>query len=65
MEFKQNTILAFVFVVFTLVLFAIIIFRKLGGDQALFLIIGHVAAWVQMIVIFYFRKKPPQKPPQP
>lgn len=55
---KINTGLAIVFVVATFLLFAYIIYFKLGGEQALFLIIGHVAAWVEMIVIFYFRKKP-------
>jgi len=52
-------ILALVFVVATLALFAFVVGLRLGGDQALFLIIGHTAAWVEMIVIFFFRKSPP------
>lgn len=61
---KPNFILALVFVVCTMALLGIIVWRQLGGNEALFLIIGHTAAWVEMIVIFYFRKKPPElKPP--
>ena len=56
---KPNFILALVFVLSVMALIFIIIWRQLGGDEALFLIIGHTAAWVEMIVIFYFRKKPP------
>ena len=56
---KQNMILAYLFVGFTLALFAMIVGLRLGGNEALFLIIGHTAAWVEMIVIFFFRKKPP------
>jgi len=37
------------------------VFKGLGGDEALFLIIGHTAAWVEIIVIFFFRKKKPEK----
>lgn len=61
---KHNMILAYLFVAFTLALFALIIGLRLGGNEALFLIIGHTAAWVEMIVIFFFRKKPPTAPPK-
>jgi len=44
--------------VIILAMLAFIIVNRLGGDEALFLIIGHAAAWAEMIVIFYFRKKP-------
>jgi len=61
---KPNFILALIFVLCTMALLFIIVWRQLGGNEALFLIIGHTAAWVEMIVIFYFRKKPPEpKPP--
>jgi len=56
---KPNFILALIFVLSVMALLFIIIWRQLGGNEALFLIIGHTAAWVEMIVIFYFRKKPP------
>jgi len=56
---KPNFILALIFVLSVMALLFIIICRQLGGDEALFLIIGHTAAWVEMIAIFYFRKKPP------
>ena len=65
-EFTENTLLALLFVVFTFVLFLIIIIRQLGGNEALFLIIGHTAAWAELVAIFYFRKmKPKDKPPAP
>lgn len=54
-----QSILAFVFVLFTLALFTIIILQELGGREALFLIIGYLFAWTQMVAIFYFRKKSP------
>jgi len=57
-------VLAFVFVVFAQALFLLIVLKELGGNEALFLIIGYVFAWVNMIVIYYFRKKPPT-PPEP
>ena len=61
---KENKILAYLFVSFTLALFAMIVGLRLGGDNALFLIIGHTAAWVEIIVIFFFRKRPPIEPPR-
>lgn len=56
---SPNIIIALVFIIFTLLLFTVIVVDRLGGDQALFLIIGHAAAWVEMVAIFFFRKSPP------
>jgi len=58
---SPNILLALVFVTFTLALFGVIVGLRLGGDQALFLIIGHTAAWVEMVAIFFFRKAPPKE----
>ena len=58
----QNFILALVLMTFAMALFSIIAWRQLGGETTLGVIIGHVAAWVEMAVIFYFRKKPPVSP---
>lgn len=55
---KINSILAAIILGAAFLLFAVIIYDRLGGDQALFLIIGHIAAWAELVVIFYFRKKP-------
>jgi len=61
---SPNFILALIFVVSVMALFFIIVWRQLGGTEALFAIIGHTAAWVEIIVIFFWRKKPPEaKPP--
>lgn len=54
-----NLIIGGVLILFTLAMFIFVIASGRGGDEALFLIIGHTAAWVEMVVIFYFRKKPP------
>jgi hypothetical protein len=60
MDWKSpNAIIALVFIIFTLGLFALIVWKGLGGNEALFLIIGHTAAWIEIIVYFFFRKKPP------
>jgi len=56
---SPNFILALIFVLSIMSLLFVIIWRQLGGNEALFLIIGHTAAWVEMIVIFYFRKSRP------
>jgi hypothetical protein len=58
MGMKIRSILAISVMVFILALLAIIIFAGAGGERALFLILGHLAAWAEMILIFYFRKKP-------
>lgn len=54
----QTFIMALVFVVSILALLFVIVLLEIGGKEALFLIIGHVAAWVEIITIYYFRKKP-------
>ena len=56
---SPNWILALVLIISTLALFSLIVIAGLGGDNALFLIIGHTAAWVEIVVIFFFRKAPP------
>ncbi len=60
MKNKSNAILGALLFVFTFALFMIIVLKGLGGDQALFLIIGHVAAWAEVLVIYLWRKKPPE-----
>ena len=55
---KARTIIAFTLIAFVMAMFSLIIWQKLGGNEALFLILGHTAAWVEMVIIFYFRKKP-------
>lgn len=62
---SPNAILGALLLAFTFTLFLFIVYNKLGGDQALFLIIGHVAAWAEILVIFLWRKKPPDDGPTP
>lgn len=58
MKIKFRDILAGVFVLFVMAMFSLIVWKQLGGNEALFLIIGHTAAWAEMIFLFFFRKKP-------
>ncbi len=57
---SPNAILGALLLVFTFVLFLVVVIRGLGGNEALFAILGHVAAWAEVLVIFLWRKKPPE-----
>ena len=54
---NERIILGGGLVLFTLTLFGIIIWKGIGGEVTTGAIIGHLAAWTELIVIFYFRKK--------
>lgn len=58
---KVNHFLAVLIILAVLLLFAYVIALKIGGEKALFLIIGHLAAWAEIVVIFYYRKAPEKK----
>jgi len=51
--------------ILTFALFLLVILKGLGGEQALFAILGHVAAWAEVFVIYLWRKKPPTPPAPP
>ncbi len=55
---SPNFILAIILLVATLVILGVVVITRIGGDNALYLIIGHLAAWVEFVVIFFFRKNP-------
>lgn len=55
---KINIFLAVVIIILTFLLFWWVIARGLGGNEALFAILGYISAWAEMVVIFFFRKKP-------
>ncbi|GAH82987.1 unnamed protein product, partial [marine sediment metagenome] len=59
-----NGLIGLILLTFVLGLFAYIVHRELGGDTTLGVIIGHCAAWVEMLVIYLYRKKPPTEPPK-
>jgi len=59
--FSENTLLAILIISSILALLGIVVWRGLGGTEALFLIIGHLLAWGEIIVIHYFRTKKPTK----
>ena len=56
---RFNSVLAFGIIALTFIGFGVIIHERLGGNEALFLILGHTTAWVEMVVIYHFRKRPP------
>ncbi len=55
---SPNAIIALSLIAFAFVIFTIVIFQRMGGDTVLGVIIGHIAAWTEMVVVFFFRKKP-------
>ena len=55
---KFRDYLAAGILLFVLAIFTIVIWKQLGGTEALFAILGYLFAWGNMTVIFYFRKKP-------
>ncbi len=52
-----NDFLALVALAGILGIVAFTVVRQLGGNEILALIIGHITAWGEMIILFYFRKK--------
>ena len=59
-----NGLIGLILLTFVLGLFAYIVHRELGGDTTLGVIIGHVAAWAEILIVFLFRKAPPVAPPK-
>ena len=55
---SPNTIIAFGFIAFAIVVFLLVLFKGLGGNEAIFLILGYIGGWINSIVLFFFRKKP-------
>ena len=56
MRFRDFLACGIVALIFALI--TIVVYKELGGKEALFLILGQVLAWGEFVVIFYFRKKP-------
>ena len=55
---KIRSVMAFTIISLVVALFSVVIWKQLGGDTMLGVIIGHTAAWAELVVYFYFRKKP-------
>ena len=49
-------IMAFIMTISAIGLFYVIILNKLGGNEALFAILGYIAGWMSSIVLFLFPK---------
>ena len=58
---KINNFLAATLVIGILAIATGVIFKGIGGNEALMLLLGHLLAWGELVVIFYFRKKPEEK----
>lgn len=55
---SPNTVIALAFITLAIFIFLLVLFKGLGGEQAVFLILGYIGGWVSSIVYFFFRKKP-------
>ena len=55
---KINYWLAFIVIIAAFLLFGAVVLLQLGGENALFAVLGYVSAWAQMIIIFFFRTSP-------
>ncbi len=60
---KVNDLLAFFLLAVILTIVSVIVFNQIGGANMTYLIVGHLLAWGEMIVLFYYRKK--QEPKKP
>jgi len=54
-RFSDSLAVLVVIAVFSL-LFTIIV-NDIGGNDMMFLIVGHVMAWGEMVILFYFQHK--------
>ncbi len=55
---NENLVIALVFTLSTIALMWTILLKGLGGDNAVFAILGYSAGWMSSIILFYFRKRP-------
>ncbi len=58
---KANHIIATLTILLSFGILYAIIFSGLGGNEAVFSILGYLAGWISSIILFYFRKKPDEK----
>lgn len=58
---SPNTIIALAFIALATFIFLFVLFTGRGGDNAVFAILGYIAGWISSIVLFFFRKSPPEK----
>jgi Ca2+/Na+ antiporter len=54
---KIRRTIAILFVAMATLLFSFIVLKSLGGEPALFMVIGHVSAWGQMVAMYYFTRR--------
>ena len=55
-----NALIAGLLILFAIAVFLLVLLKGLGGEQAVFLILGYVGGWVSSIVLFFYRKSPPK-----
>ena len=55
---SPNFFLALLFLIGVFGIFLMVLGERLGGDNAVFAILGYLAGWMTSIVLFFYRKKP-------
>jgi len=53
-----NAVLACMMVLFSFGVFLLILLRGLGGNEAVFAILGYIAGWISSVVMFFYRRSP-------
>lgn len=56
-KLKFSDSLAILVIVFIFSLLFTVIIKKLGGNDMTFLIVGHIMAWGEMVILYYFQHK--------
>jgi hypothetical protein len=55
---SPNAVLALLLILLGFGLMYLILFNGLGGNEAVFAILGYIAGWLSSIVLFFFRRSP-------
>jgi hypothetical protein len=55
---SPNAILALILIMLGFGLLYLVLFRGLGGNEAVFAILGYLAGWLNSIILFFYRRAP-------
>ena len=58
---SPNFVLAIILVLLGFGLLYIVLLKGLGGNEAVFAILGYLAGWLSSIVLFFYRRAPNNK----
>jgi len=62
---SPNMLAGYLLIILTFSIFFYCVIKQIGGEAVTGGIIGHIAAWVEMFVLYLFRKKNPDEPAPP